>query len=39
MSRLLLGVMDEKRLELIVDRIRMQMVTDLKLVAMAVKSS
>ena len=39
MSRLLLGVMYEKRLKLIVDRKRMRMVRDLKLVAMAVKSS
>ena len=39
MSRLLLGAMDEERPELIVDRKLMQMVTNIKLVAMAVKSS
>ena len=39
MSRLLLGAIDEERLELIVDRKRMWIVTDIKLVAMAGKSS
>ena len=39
MSRLLLGAMDEERLELIVDRKLMLMVTNIKLVAMAGKSS
>ena len=39
MSRLLLGAVDEERPELIVDRKLMQMVTNIKLVAMAVKSS
>ena len=39
MSRLLLGPMDEETLELIVDRKLMQMVANIKLVAMAIKSS
>ena len=39
MSRLLLGPMDEERLELIVDRKLMQMVANIKLLAMAIKSS
>ena len=39
MSRLLLGPMDEETLELIVDRKLMQMVGNIKLVAMAIKSS
>ena len=39
MSRLLLGAMDEERLELTVDKKLMQMVTNIKLVAMAGKSS
>ena len=39
MLRLLLDAVDEERLELIVDRKIMQMVTNIKLVAMAVKSS
>ena len=39
MSRLLLGAMDEERLELTVDKKLMQMVTNIKLVATAGKSS
>ena len=39
MSRLSLGPMDEEMLELIVDRKLMQMVANIKLVAMAIKSS
>ena len=39
MSRLLLGAMDEERLELKVAKKLLQMVTNIKLVAMAGKSS